>query len=477
MLKQFVKDSTIYGISGFITKGISILLVPFYTRVLNPADYGLIDYIAILGFFVGVIFSLEIYQAIARFYADFKSQAERVKYISSGFLFTLLVFSIFVALIFLFTDTWSKLLIGSDKYKLILRVSAFYILFNALFNYLLNVIRYRLESKNYTICSLTNTFITVALSILLVVRYRMGVMGIFYAQTAGVMIALFIALYFAKSSIRFQFSMPCVRELLTFSVPLVPLSIGVYLLLFIDRFFIKSLLDLSDLGVYGIAFRVASISSVIMGSLNSASTPLIYSKYKHKDTPAQLSRIFQYVVFGAIIITIFLSLFARELLVLFTTPDYYSAALLVPFLVASGFISKFYDYAPGLYIAKKTKFVARIYLTGAVFSTFSNYILIKSFGLIGAAISSVLSASLIFLVTLYYSQRLYFIPFQFKRIILSVIISAFLIIIGIKTHLGNLYLEYVFKIVVLSFSILILLWIKLIDFKKIISFVKRFLNR
>ena len=70
MLSRFFKDIGIYGISGFFSKAVSLFLVPFFTRVLTTSDYGFIDLVAIIATVVGVFFSLEIYQAIARYYSE-----------------------------------------------------------------------------------------------------------------------------------------------------------------------------------------------------------------------------------------------------------------------------------------------------------------------------------------------------------------------------------------------------------------------
>ena len=42
MIKQFVKDSAVYGLTTILARGISFLLLPFYTRVLMPEEYGII---------------------------------------------------------------------------------------------------------------------------------------------------------------------------------------------------------------------------------------------------------------------------------------------------------------------------------------------------------------------------------------------------------------------------------------------------
>ena len=41
-LKQLTKDTAIYGISTMAARFITFLLVPFYTNIFNPDEYGII---------------------------------------------------------------------------------------------------------------------------------------------------------------------------------------------------------------------------------------------------------------------------------------------------------------------------------------------------------------------------------------------------------------------------------------------------
>ena len=68
MVKVFFKHGLVYTFTTLISRGISIILLPFYVRVLSTADYGIIDMLVLIGTFVNYIVTLEITQGIARFY-------------------------------------------------------------------------------------------------------------------------------------------------------------------------------------------------------------------------------------------------------------------------------------------------------------------------------------------------------------------------------------------------------------------------
>ena len=77
MLKTLLRDAAVYGVSTVMTRAVALLLVPVYTRVLVPAEYGAIDILGIFANFVTLTVALEVTQAVARFLPDSRSTEER----------------------------------------------------------------------------------------------------------------------------------------------------------------------------------------------------------------------------------------------------------------------------------------------------------------------------------------------------------------------------------------------------------------
>ncbi|MCK5538764.1 MAG: oligosaccharide flippase family protein, partial [Bacteroidales bacterium] len=51
MLKKLVKQTAIYGVSTIVVRMLNYLLVPFYTRIFLPEEYGVItELYAYMGF-------------------------------------------------------------------------------------------------------------------------------------------------------------------------------------------------------------------------------------------------------------------------------------------------------------------------------------------------------------------------------------------------------------------------------------------
>ncbi|MCL2156458.1 MAG: oligosaccharide flippase family protein [Methanobrevibacter sp.] len=475
MLRQLLKDSIIYGIGGILTKGINLILLPIYVRILTPEDYGIIDFLLVFFTLAGVFFSLEIYQAIARYYCEFNNEKERKENISTAYLFICLSYFLFILLVILnskkITDIFFNDYTG-NQLSIVISIAALATYFNVLFSFCGNILRYSLKAKIFAICSFTNSILNIALSIIFVIYLKFGIKGIFLGQLTGNIISWLMAFINTKESYSLHFDIKKLKTLLKFSLPLVPSSIGVFLLSYLDRIVIKYYLTLSDLGIYGVANRFSSISIFLMMSISTAITPLIYANYKKEKTTNEIAIIFS-LLSGFIIVFISgITLFSKEILYIFTAPDYYNAASLLPFLLLAGFLSKMYDFTPGLAIAKKTKTIAIIYLLGAAITITINVLTIKIFGIFAVACANCFSALFVFIINYIFSQKYYKILYKIKPIIIVCLISIVIITISNKIINQITLVSIIFKMIILFVICILPCIFHIID----ISYIKKIIK-
>jgi len=191
--------------------------------------------------------------------------------------------------------------------------------------------------------------------------------------------------------------------------------------MYIDRIMINHFLSLSDVGLYGMAFRLAGVAGLVMVGFRGALTPLIYKHYKEVGTPKQLALIFRIFIAAALIAFLFLSLFSKEILALLTTESYYAAAPLVTILVPAVLLSNMYIFAPGIGIAKKTHFIVWINVAGAMLNIGLNWLFIPLWGLNGAAFATLLGYSCVFSAYMLFSQHYYFVPHNWKVLLAGLV--------------------------------------------------------
>jgi len=420
MLKAFLRDSAIYAIPSFLSRGLSIFLVPLYTRVLKPSDYGGLDMLLVFGNLVSLTVAFEVSQGVARYYSDEKNPDKKILYASTAFWFTLFCYTLFLVLSLIFTPNLAKLVMGVDGLEKIFKLGMFHLWLNGLYLLIHNQFRWELRSRNYAIASILVTLVTTSIAVTLAYGLKLGLTGILVGMIAGGLVGCMYGLWYLRDTFQFRFHMAHLKEMLAFSAPLVPSGIAVFVSLYIDRLMINHYMSLDSVGLYGIGFRLAGVVGLVMVGFQGALTPLVYAHYREEQTPNQLAKIFRIFLTFALLFFLGLSLFSREILWLMTTPPYYAAAHVVIYLVPATLLSSMYIFAPGIAIAKKTCLCLWINLGGAVLNTLFNWLLIPGFGIIGAALGKLLGYSCVFTAYMCFSQRFYHVPHDWKMLGISV---------------------------------------------------------
>lgn len=424
MLKQFFKDSFLYGFSNILSRGISLLLLPFYTRVLSPVDYGALDILTITGNFVNLLITMEIIQGFARMLSEVETEADRTAYASTALWYLVGMYAIFTVAALLLVDRLTLLLMGSLEWNGIVRLIILSIATNGVFYILQSQLRWSLQTRSYTVVSVVVMLITTCSSAFLVLVLKYGVAGIVCGQILGVIVGGWLSYSYSRNHYRMLFDWIKCKEMLVFSIPLVPSSISVFIALYLDRIAIKRLMTLGDVGLYGVGYRFASVVSILMIGINMSLTPLIYNRYKLESTPGEIARIFRYFLMLALPTVVMIAVFAREALIIITTANYYAAWRVIPVIAGGILFSCMYVFMPGMDITKKTKRISAINITAGLINISLNFLLIPYLGIMGAALATLCSSLLMFTLYVYFSQKLYFVPHNWGRIIPAILVSV-----------------------------------------------------
>jgi O-antigen/teichoic acid export membrane protein len=460
-VRRFLRDSGVYALGGLVTRGLNLLLLPFYTRVLSSHDYGLVDLLIVLGAFVNVTLALEVSQGLARLLPDADDRSERARLASTALWFTVAVYIVFTVICWALAPQLAAVLLDSPESRALLRVGLVSIALHGVFNLLQSQLRFELRPLQHSISSLVAASVTIVATVALVLLLHLEAVGVIYGQLLGYGCGAAIAFYLARGSLRAELDLSVLKRMLGFSLPFVPSSVGVILALYVDRLVIKELLTITEVGIYGVAYRFASAAGLLMLGFQGALTPLIYNHYQEPDTPAELARVFRLFVAFALALLLTLGLFASEIVVLFTSPEYYRASSLIPLLIPSVLLSGMYIFAPGLSIAKRGGAIALINLSVAAVNLLLNLALVPLFGTHGAALATLISALLGFGLYITLSQRYYLVPHRWHQLLAATIPVAGLLLLGITLErLAPSYaLIFASKLLLLSSALPFIAWV------------------
>jgi O-antigen/teichoic acid export membrane protein len=416
LLKRFVGDALTYTAGNILVRGVSIVLVPFYTRVLTPGDYGALDMLTVLAGLINVTVALEISQGLARHLPASSSENETRGFASTALWFAFGAYTLFMIAGLLTAGWLASVVLGAGGSVYLLRVAVMSIWMNGIFYLVQNQLRFTLRPAAYSVAGFVYALVSLGVAVILVLGYRLGVAGFFYGQIAGAVAGLGVGFYYTRHSYGLTFDRARLREMLAFSIPLVPSSLGVFGMVYVDRMAIRKLMTLHDVGLYGVGYRLVSIIAILLIGVQRAIVPLVFSRYKEKETPGQLARIFRLFVAAGLVMWAGVTLFSHEILAVFTTPEFYEGAKVASLLAGATLVSNMYMFMPGLDIEKKTSVVGILNLTGAVLNTALNFALIPQLGIRGSAAATLISSAIVFAGYSVMSQRHYPVPHDWARL-------------------------------------------------------------
>ena len=428
MLKSLIKDAIIYSFNTVISKGIAFFLIPIFTSVLVPSEYGIIDIFLVLGSVVKVFVGFEITQAFARFYVEVKEK-DKPTFVTTSFIFFLVSYTLFFLFIWIFDEPLNAQITDNQAGLSVYYLAFLSIVSNSIFNFWQNSLRWSFKSKLYSINSILFTIIVYGASVFLIVYKGLGLQGYFIANIIGSLSLSILSLYYQRSNLVWAFDLPLLKKMLHFSFPLVFSSVAVVLSNYTDRIVIKEFLNLNSLGIYGIGFRVASMVGLFLTGIRMAVSPLVYGHYKDPSTPKKLADLTTVFALLSFILIIFLSLFSKEIIGVIADEQYFESWKVMPLLAAATLIGNAYIFTPGIGISKKTKYMVYINTAGLVFNLGLNYMLIPIFGIVGAATATILGALLVLSMYVYFSQKLYTIPFEGMLIIGGILLTIIIVIV------------------------------------------------
>lgn len=462
-IKNTAKSSIIYGLGNISTKLVGIVLLPLFTNtsLISVEEFGVLGVVDVSIQILIAVFGLSLYQAFFRWYWDKKYLEDR-----KSIFFTILTILTFLAAIIIvvgyFVSTeLSSILFNKEIYAKVL----FYMLVSTSLQILsqLPLSYMRLEERPvyYTITNVSRLLVILLFTILFITRMGRGLEGIYEAQILGNLVFLVFTSRFIFNRIIFKFNGSILKEMLEYSIPLTIASVSGIALASLDRYVLNYKATLLDVGIYTLAFRITNTIRVfIVHSIQLAVAPNIYKLMNHPNNKAIYSRIMTYFTLLVIYASLGLSIFGFEILTIFSSDKIYlSAYKLIPILSLGILFGTAKDVAiNALNIVKKTKIVSFIVLPIAVFHLGLNFFIIPLLGVSGAAIASAFSQSIFLVAVLHYAQKYYPIPYEYKRILLSLLLAVAIFLVGNQLTPISIWPRIILKLILLLIFPL-LLWI------------------
>jgi O-antigen/teichoic acid export membrane protein len=465
--KQFLKSSFIYSFIGALPLAASFILLPFYTLYLSKGDFGLLAlYIIFTGLFQILLnFGLDNYIPIS--YVNNKDNLLKQKQSISSAVFLLLLGGIFLSLLLFFTGTFifslfDPLFTNKNESFQFFPWGFFCVMtafFNSVFKSYTNLLVHQQRPMRFFWCNITNFVLTVSISIAGIYLYPQTLIGPMYGRLLSGLGIFIIALILFGKEYGYTFHKAYFKEIFRFCYPMAFYFFVLWLLANVNNYILLYFSDTATVGILAFALFCTQLLDFFQNGLSSAIFPKIYgiwNETKVKHSTPEVNRYYNGLTLAStVILPIFLILIPVVVIVFVKKPEYYASFYLLPILtlgyIARGLQSMF--YTPLLYF-KKTSSISKVYFVAAIIQVLLSVVMIKYFGILGAAITLSL-IKLVQVALLYFESKKIF-TFRFnmaKQILLPLVyLIAIVALFPFTTDANRIYINLIQLVIVLLLS-------------------------
>jgi len=215
---------------------------------------------------------------------------------------------------------------------------------------------------------------------------------------------------------------------LKYGLPLVPTSAMLWIVNSSDRYMIGYFMQAKDVGIYAAAYTLTYTISLFLGPLQTVLLPTISKSYDDGDvakTKTYLKFSLKYLMMLSIPATFGLSILASPLLRLLTTSEFVSGSEVIPLLAFGLLTFEFYQICIYIfYLVKKTYWVLRLLIASAALNIALNLLLIPQWGIVGAAVATLIAYAVLGVLTVVTSFRYFKFDLGFPFIMKSILAST-----------------------------------------------------
>ena len=418
---KFLKDLGIYAIGNLGSKIITFAMVPLYTFfVKNTGDFGYYDLCLTVIFLIMPLATLQLRDGAFRFLLETQDQRERSKIIT--FIYRTLLTSVMVSLVAtillaMFTS------IGYLWYCLLLLLAM------SFFEVITQVARGLGNNKDFVAAGIISSMGIGVFSIVLVAFAGLGIKGIFLANILARLVAImFLELKLHIFATYFKFNIDlgkAGRDILKYSLPLLPGSLCWWLTGSSDRWFINHFVGIDANGIYAVAFRFNGIILTLSTIFYQAWQETAILQYNSQDRDKFFSKMFNtYIGVLAILLTAYTFTLKLFYPVIVDANYQESVNYLYPMGISAVIfaLSAFFDM--GYQCAKDTPRTLPAIFLAAVVNLVCNLVLVKYIGVYGAIITSIITYLVLFIYRLHDMKRYFKLSLYNSSIIAAVLIPV-----------------------------------------------------
>jgi O-antigen/teichoic acid export membrane protein len=441
-IKNLTVDFGFYGLLDFLQRSFGLIMIPVYTRVLSQTEYGNLDIIIILSLVLLVLVDLQFVSAFARLYLEYCTAGNGKRFVGTAVVSRLiggiaipalfLVFGFLGQIEFAFLPSFK-----ANTTVWIVAVSA--VPLSLTYDILLLQTRMLRWKKLFALGSVSNCVFSGLLSILFTVVWSWGIVGVVLGLLLGKIIGLLLLVWGLRREVDLCFDLGIFKELLHYSLPLVPGWWVGFSSAYVARFFIYGKLGADENAILAIVTKLAGVIGLLTVSYRTAWQPIAMSYIGDARGEEFYVRSLRLFMAAGVFCIFCLTILSKPVLAFLLPASYGVVEYYIPLFVVGIIIGELENIVQlGNQISKKTYWMS----IGSVFSFLTNLLILIIFtawiGIYAAGLGLMFSSIVRLFITYFSSQGNYRIQYDKKSLYIFCLSCAALLMLSIGRNINLL---------------------------------------
>lgn len=445
----------IYGLGMLLGRAASLIMLPLYTRMLTPIDYGVLQILDMTNDVVSILVSAGCTAGVMRFFYKADTERERRAVLGSAAALQIGLNLVGSILLVIFAEPiWRHALHGLHSTTLVYLAAANFTLGSLA---VVPMILMQLERRAalYSTVSFVRLLLQLSGNVFFLVVMRWGPAGILVSSfIVNVLIGAWTIVWLIRRA-GFVISRGALLDLRRFGIPYQVATLGTFIVTFGDRLFLDKYSGLATVGLYSIAYQFGFVlDQVGMAPYMRAWTPRRFESAREPREVRDARNAQGFLQFNLLAFTcaVGIALFVHPVLRILSDREYWPAANIVPIILLAYIVQGWVAVVElGIDVSEKTKYATYSVWLSVVAVLVAYTLLIPRFGGYGAAWATVIAFGVRFIFHWRFSQRLWPIRYGWGA---SLRVAAYAIAVGaigllIRPH--GLLLEIGAALVLLGF--------------------------
>jgi O-antigen/teichoic acid export membrane protein len=466
ILKKLAGETAIYGISSIVGRLINFLLVPVYTKVLLPADYGIVSELYAYVAFLLVFLSFGMETTYFNFLQNSKNKAHTY---DQSLLILFIINGLALVFGIVFLSPIAEFMLFQDTMEFV-AILLFVVIIDVLCTLPLARLRAENKAKKFAFIQITSILVNVILNIVLMLfvfdpevdEPYWGILYILIANLVASLVKTFmLRSFFIPES--WYLDRETIQNMLRYAFPIALAGLAFVVNETLDRVLMKQILNHetyvpsdfegsplryaeTQVGIYSANYKLTMFIALFLQAFRYAAEPFFFANAKNDPERKVYGRIMNAFVavlcLGFLIVSLNIDLFKY-----FISNEAYHVGLhVVPvLLIANIFLGVYANQSIWYKLSGQTKFGAYISMSGAVITITLLYSLIPFYGYTGAAWTTLVVYGLQMVASYLLSQKYYPIHYNLRKIGLYFGLALFIFALCSFVQIENMILRLLFN--------------------------------